>query len=464
MKPTFNQVSEILKTLPISYYLKRKARIKLSKEEENSFIDLVSGDIVISFNQIEKTEFFSDKELEKDIRTNLYHEVSHAILSPRPKKLIIDKEIFNCFEDERIENLLENYFLDVDFKSYLKKLHKSFSVITPFDYFFYCIRLRGGGYGINSLINSLILKWKHLKFNIKPQNLKEYQEDINNLYKTILQQYEEKDFWQIEDEKIISSMIVPPEARIDEFEMEKLSEEIQNSLNVYQDKEFRRQAELIINSRNSERSNNSESKNTYSGKINPKLIGKPNDDYKWFLKKGDGLYQYNKGLKLNLFIDQSGSYQELELQTNSVLRELSFLESKVKDFKFDLIVLDTNVELKSKYHRMLECNGGNCLRSELKDYYYKVQSPNSKNINLVLFNGDMATSSYTKDGISINAFSEEQYANLKVFNNKSTIIISDHANTKALLTYCKKTKIIYTKNYLEELKKYILKSLKILIK
>ena len=121
MNINYEIVKEILVRLPISYYLKRGTSVVLSKEESESFIDLISGSVVISYDRVKESKAETKEELEKDIRTLLYHEISHAILTPRPSKYIIDKNIFNCFEDERCETLLKDYYLDVDFKEYLIK-------------------------------------------------------------------------------------------------------------------------------------------------------------------------------------------------------------------------------------------------------------------------------------------------------------------------------------------------------
>ena len=92
----FAEVKNVLDQLPISYYLKRKAKATLSETEPMSFIDLGTSDIVISYSQV--VEDLTDN-LEESVRRNLYHEVSHAILSPRPRLLTIDKDEFNFMRD-----------------------------------------------------------------------------------------------------------------------------------------------------------------------------------------------------------------------------------------------------------------------------------------------------------------------------------------------------------------------------
>ena len=81
--------------------------------------------IIISYPKILKAYEKSNKELELEVivRTLLYHEVSHAILTP----ILTDLDDFsftnfNIFEDERIEVLEDKTFLDVNFKGLLQTL------------------------------------------------------------------------------------------------------------------------------------------------------------------------------------------------------------------------------------------------------------------------------------------------------------------------------------------------------
>ena len=465
MNINYEIVKEILVRLPISYYLKRGTSVVLSKEESESFIDLISGSIVVSYDRVKESKAETKEELEKDIRTLLYHEISHAILTPRPSKYIIDKNIFNCFEDERCETLLKDYYLDVDFKEYLIKYSTGKKAKENFDYFFHCVRLRGGGDEINNEVNRLIEKWKGLRFDFRTQHLEDYQKDIEKLYIMICKTFfvSKKKLEKVSAELIKERMETAPKT-ITEGEMREVSESIDRKLEQYEDKDFRRKAELILNSRKHDIAKNSESKKTYSGTLRVKSIGKPFDDYKWFTKKGCGTLKLHSSIKLNLFVDQSGSYRELELKTNAILKELALIERKTLDFSFNLITIDTDIEIKPKNNRFINCGGGNSLSLKTFDIFAKVQAPEAITINLVLFNGDMATDTLEFYGTKIPPFSDSQYINFKAFDRRNVIIISDIANKKPLDKYCKKCKIIYTKDYLKEFSEYILKSLKILIK
>lgn len=452
----FKEVEKILNTLPISYYLKKKANVVLSEEAETSSIDLFTGNIEISFKQIQSTT----DDLEKEVRVKLYHEISHALLSPLPIKLTIDKDIYNIFEDERIETLLSYYYLDVDFKRNLLSKYKNYIPSDPKGIFFYYVRLRGGGPILNKEIDRLILKWQKLRYSPKPQPTYFYEKDIQALYQKIIKLHNTR---ETELNPIFENYSLQ-NAQLGEGSIEQIISSVYSKLEIYKDVDFQKKASLIINSRRKTNANNSEAKKTYSGKINPRVIRKPNDDYKWFFKKGDGLFKKYKGLKLNLFIDQSGSFSKNEVAVNSMLKELDTLTHKIKDFDFDLITIDTDIEIRPKKKRYIKCKGGNCLPSKINDIFKSVQKSDSEVINIVLFHGDIATDWYSDSVERLRAFSDEQYQNLKCFNKKNVIIISDYSNQVNVDKYCPKCKRIYTYHYVDELKSNVLKSLKILAK
>lgn len=459
MKVTYEEVNYILRQLPISYYLKRKTNVELSKEAQVSCIDLFTGNIIISFNQIQSNLETSDHSLEVEVRNKLYHELSHALLSPQPLRLTINKDIYNIFEDERVEVLLNNYYLDVDFKKILIENHSNFKPTDNLSLFFYYVRLRGGGEKINNEINELISKWKYLKYDFKKQDLTAYQKDIDRLYKKIIKERKIIDIKSQEFEEKSNSNLAPLPIILGEGEMETILNSISEKMKSYNDSDFRKRAELIINSKRIARKNDSLAKPSHKGKLNVKRINRANDDFKWFYKKGEGDLNKYSGIKLNLFIDQSGSYLKSEQATNSILKELTNIERKYKDFSFTLTTIDTDIEIKPKYKRCIDCKGGNCLSKKLFTIFNSLQKGSNLIMNLVLLNGDMATDTYN----GIEPFSELQYENLKAFNKKNVFIISDNSNKEHLEKYCSRAKKIYTKNYLEEFRRNVLNSLKILI-
>ena len=117
-------LQEYINILPISYYLKHRVDIGIT-DLDASYFDRNNGQIMISIKQLNSLKYDnapSKEQIENDIRCMLYHEVSHAILTPNDN-LLIDKMIFNVFEDERIETLLSNYYYGVKFKEFVKRIN-----------------------------------------------------------------------------------------------------------------------------------------------------------------------------------------------------------------------------------------------------------------------------------------------------------------------------------------------------
>lgn len=457
MKISFQEVNKILSTLPISYYLKSKASVLLSEDEKASSIDLITKNIIISYPQIQNLKC---KKSETLVRTTLYHEVGHAILTPRPFKITIDSKIYNIFEDEREETILKNYFLGVKFKEVLLESYKNMQIKTPLDKFFYCVRLRGGGDEINDLINQVIVKWKHLRYSYEPQNLDEYQNDIMKIYFYIVRAFNPT------EEEIKTFLSIKSIETLDVMTNDEVSDQINSmftSLPSFENKSFSNKIKSLLLSRKANLSNNASSKRTYTGKLVPKSVNNPNTDYKWHTKKGDGFLKYHQKLRINLFIDQSGSFKKDEPIVNSMLKTLVQLERQIEDFEFTLTTIDTDITTKSKYLKYIDCEGGNCLSPKLFTVFKKLQNPKYKIINIVLLDGDIATDTLVYEGKAYKAFSEFQVQNLKAFNTKNTLIISDFSNKKYLDQYCILPKKKYTFDYTKELEKNIIMILKIFL-
>ena len=121
MDVTYNEVNDIAKTLPIGYYAKRRVPVFVDENVKVSTYNVDTDEIHFSYPQIayglKNAIDGGEYTKETAIRSMLYHELSHAILSPRLcHRFNADSRIFNIFEDERIETLLANYYLDTNFK------------------------------------------------------------------------------------------------------------------------------------------------------------------------------------------------------------------------------------------------------------------------------------------------------------------------------------------------------------
>ena len=84
MEISYLQVKKIFDTLPVGYYIGRDVQRELSNDSKESFYDPMNDKICISYSFIkEGLKETDEKNIENDVRTLLYHEVSHAFLTPK---------------------------------------------------------------------------------------------------------------------------------------------------------------------------------------------------------------------------------------------------------------------------------------------------------------------------------------------------------------------------------------------
>lgn len=151
MEVLFGEVLEVVNELPIGYYAKRRIDLRLDKEEPTSYYNPLEDKIVISYpiiaRGLENADGEAESYKETAIRSMVYHELSHAILTP-PYLLELQRrvppEVINIFEDERIETILKDFYMDVNFKQNL--LHICGNTIptatNPIGVFFNLVRFR----------------------------------------------------------------------------------------------------------------------------------------------------------------------------------------------------------------------------------------------------------------------------------------------------------------------------------
>lgn len=161
-----NKVEELIKKLPVSYYLGAKLEVDVSNSA-TSYIDLLERKIYISpnnFMQIELQNEPSEYDIENLVRCALYHETSHAMLSPvtllENKGGNYDKDLINIFEDERIETLLKDYYHRSNFKRFVKLVNnykENTMPKTAKEFFYQVVRFRE----INEdILNSFVKRLK----------------------------------------------------------------------------------------------------------------------------------------------------------------------------------------------------------------------------------------------------------------------------------------------------------------
>lgn len=123
---TKKDLEEVLKTLPIGYYLGKGIDVVIDEYADTSYFN-ESGEIHISSKAINKSfstdfkEHEIDDKLEILIRDTLYHEINHVMMSDISKMSdyasynSLPWDVVNIVEDARVNLALKGYYLKVDF-------------------------------------------------------------------------------------------------------------------------------------------------------------------------------------------------------------------------------------------------------------------------------------------------------------------------------------------------------------
>lgn len=504
MKITFNEIEKILKTLPIGYYLKRNVDVTLDPDTECSYYVPMDDTIRISFKQlegafesIEKTE-----NVEKIVRGMLYHEVSHAFITP--KNLRITSSM-NIFEDERIESVLRHYYLNTNFRE-LVKLVNNFKGEKPANAqqaFYQLVRYRVGDKDWLERLHELIQKYRTLNRRSKDREVCEYEDDVRNFYENFMTWYtlnhpeleeiktspETPSSSSCESDK--SSDSAPSESatesddksdeetdettgdesdEAENLESDKFDEESESDeslsgkeidnvmsgvLNELVDKEMIESVQQILQRISKSTSKNGSAINAYSGVFDPRSVVR--DDYKYFVQQNRiGHIKAFSKVHLNLFIDRSGSFRRSQDTVNKLLYSLRLFENSNPNFTFDLVTCGMGERLETKKDRIMECRGGNKLDHDVFDLFKKLQFAGQTNYNIVLFDGDAFSDYYSYKG------AVKAYANFGAFNASNVTIISDYDNKDAIEQYACSAKKIFTYDYANELCKNVMNALQML--
>ena len=208
MQLTYNEVNNIFKTLPIGYYFGRNLKCFLDKTE-TSYFDPMNEEIHVGYLMIAKSIASLEDNAENDVRALLYHELAHAMLTPKEMYMTRTR---NTFEDERIESLLKDYFLNVDFKEFCIRFN-GFNNEDPtnVDEFFYqIVRFRHGPKELVDKVHDIIVKFKHLTYNSPSwPDTNRYEAAIDNFWNEV------KAYW---DNLQTKTNQLPPENQGSSFE------------------------------------------------------------------------------------------------------------------------------------------------------------------------------------------------------------------------------------------------------
>lgn len=497
MHITFNEIQNIFKTLPIGYYLKRNIKHVLDNSAA-SYFDPMNDEIHVGYETIAKSleSLPNDTNAEESVRACLYHEVSHAILTP--KALYPTRQI-NIFEDERIESILKTYYANVDFKDFCFRFN-NFHGQAPTsadDLFYQIVRFRKGPQEFVDRVHDIILQNRTLNFNSTSTYV--YTTMINTLYEDVekywndqqqnssnneqkSEQSNDADTNDSNDSKN-SDEFTKPDTQNDidtnnanentsdnsengSIETYELNDKANDQLNIEEqdvDKIIDSAMKTLRNSKmindinqilakiNASTKRNGSAINAYSGRFDIRSVTR--NDYKYFVQQNRlGNVKQFSVLHLNLFIDTSGSFWESENTVNELIYALTKFEQSNSNFEFDVITCGRGQTILDKSNRTIHCSGSNRLDENIFDQFKSLQKANRQNVNLVLFDGD-AFSGY-------HGYEKRMsYKNFAAFNTTNTTIISDPDNEYTIRIHAASANAIITHDYTNELYKHVMNAL-----
>lgn len=197
MELTFAKCESIVNTLPIGFYTGRRIDITLDKESKASFYDPMEDKIVVSYpiiaERIKQTPDGTCND-EEAVRSMLYHEVSHAILTPAGE--MQNSFQLNCMEDERIETVLRHYYHGVDFRKQLYDIHGGHApkAIDAKSAYFNAVRFGLGTGKVQTEVNRILNKYAKMnratrRWEGRGYGAGYYEEDIDNLWDLVRKEF-----------------------------------------------------------------------------------------------------------------------------------------------------------------------------------------------------------------------------------------------------------------------------------
>lgn len=484
------ETKAIADALPIGIYAKRRIRCSLREDENTSFYSPMTDEIIISYPQItcalKMTPEDEDKEVA--IRSMLYHEVSHAILTGWNGRVT---DQFNIFEDERIETVLNDFYLDVDFAKQVYRINgiqSNDDLKAPknaLDAFYQLVRFHKGDADLLDRVKKLLVKYAPLSKTMlnlpSGDSWWDYNREINDLFNEVKKRFgeppvSENDGGEGEDgdgsgksgdsgkskdgkgkkdksgmtdgdgkkvaidvkDAIKKALEAGADGDMIEIlkEMNSLEKVFSDGVAPAYDDDLYKKFDVIISNFN-KKNNSGASLTGYSGVFNPRSAGR--EDYRYFDRKAtvNGTNKFGT-FHLNLFLDNSGSFCDNAPIVNAVLGALVRLEKVNRNFSFDVVHCGVGEELITDKAKIgLTCDDGTKLDYDAIELYRKLQKPSTYNYNIVLYDGSCYDRRYN------DAF--------KAFNHSNTTIISDISNREEIERYAPNAKQIITKHYTENL-------------
>lgn len=445
MNVSFAYVERVVKTLPIGYYAKRKVYVNCDRNVSSSFYDPLRDNITISYPQIAQGLMHSTQITENTIRAMVYHEVSHAIATPKDLKI---NSIINVFEDERIETAFEGYYHGVDFKQNVREINDWDGIEKPdpndpFSVYYHAMRFRDTTPELQDYIQDIVEYCGSNAYSITRYAKESWERITGTSYKDYVKQ-EKREVKRIVGEpnsesrgKLHDNNSARKE--LNDFNFDKIF--------IERDEDFTQKVAILFENFN-KRCVGGTAIQTYSGIINPRNVVR--NDYRYFdrIAKNVGNNKYGS-IHINLFLDCSGSFCNNEREINQMLKALTEMENRYRFFTFTVIACAMGQKVLDNDCRAIKTGGGTQLTRDIEPIFRRLQKPQSMNYNIVMYDGD-ANPDRNVAGKE-NAFG--------VFDKSNCFIISDYENQRHIEKAVKDARIVYSDNYVEELKDNVLKAL-----
>lgn len=487
MKPSVGYCQDVLKTLPVGYYLGHPVSLRLDPTGNTTYIELDCERVTVSYNNIcaALKNASDDIDPEPIIRALLYHEISHALLTPRClfssiTFSFIDKccsryknradkakyiwnhfhDIINIFEDERIETTCRNYYMNVDFKRLMILLNgdpKNFMNRDPFGKFFALVRYRIGTEAQLNTVSTIIKDFCGYTYTMP--HCENYAKSIIKLFASILpsnflhsptDNKQDNDAMQdaqkndsVQDDQNDDTKDQTPPAPLTDDQVDAIAQAIEEKLKACpidveksqlkkafktlstnrEAAAIRAQFERVVQTALNKHKAQSSGSLSYSGRIDPRSVA--NKDYRWFAKKSQGssVKRFSK-IQFNLFCDDSGSFCSSRLKMNAVILALKELAATNRDILVKVIHCGNGITVPDQESPWLQCCSSSYFDGNIPRIYKEAQQPDATNINMVVFDGEFGT---LKDITKDKAFG--------VFNHPNCIIVSDTENKEAFNKY-----------------------------
>lgn len=497
MKVNTQIVRDTLKKLPVGYYIGKEVKVIPEDNIETSYYDMLSDVIHISTNSIVDTvSRLTDKatieDIEKDVRCMLYHELSHAMLTPRNLKPTFQ---VNVVEDIRIESRLKDYYLNTDFDEFNKRYISATPDDCPQNGFIrFCKLDEGGNDELRDQLSEILRKFGRMDSRTDSWSARSFSYEVNDLYDNYYEWWKKNHYTQDAqdqgnaDEQMNdngegqgsgsgqseSSEVAPNEVPTssDDQGDEETAEDytpgheqsrgqeiaglMKSITNEYYNQELITEFDRILRNFKKVTSARSSAINAYSGVFNPRSAGR--EDYRYFLQHNAN--GNNKGfskIHLNLFLDESGSFSSSEHTAKELIYTLGWMEKQIPNFDFTLIRCGEGETIADKNDLRYSAHTGTEISTKIFDTFKKVQRRDAENYNILLYDG-RAFSHWASEG------TDGWKGNFAAYNTSNTLIITDPENGDAVNEYCPAARKVISKNYTEELKKNLIKMTEILLK